>query len=64
MRHAPRHAMAVLSSDQEAAVRTQFAPGAQPAEAKPTGKYPPTEIAAYAAVCNLLLNLDEVLTKE
>src|SRR5207237_492730 len=46
-RHAPRHAMAVLSSDQEAAVRTQFATGAQPAEAKPTGnegkvQLPPT----------------------
>ena len=59
MRHAPRHAMAVLSSDQEAAVRTQFAPGAQPAEAKPTGnegkvQLPPTlsvkELAEYLNV--------------
>jgi translation initiation factor IF-2 len=59
MRHAPRHAMAVLSSDHEAAVRTQFAPGAQPAEAKPTGnegkvQLPPTlsvkELAEYLNV--------------
>jgi translation initiation factor IF-2 len=59
MRHAPRHAMAVLSSDQEAAVRTQFAPGAQAAEAKPTGnegkvQLPPTlsvkELAEYLNV--------------
>jgi hypothetical protein len=33
-------------------------------EAQPSDKYPPTEIAAYATVCNLLMNLDEVLTKE
>jgi len=51
--------MAVLSSDQEAAVRTRFAPGAQPAEAKPTGnegkvQLPPTlsvkELAEYLNV--------------
>lgn len=33
-------------------------------EATPSDKYPPSEIAAYATVCNLLMNLDEVLTKE
>ncbi len=51
--------MAVLTTDQEAAVRTQFAPGAQPAEAKPGGnegkvQLPPTlsvkELAEYLNV--------------
>ncbi len=51
--------MAVLTTDQEAAVRTQFAPGAQPAEAKPSGnegavQLPPTlsvkELAEYLNV--------------
>jgi translation initiation factor IF-2 len=59
MRHAPRHAMAVLTPEQEASVRTQFAPGGQAADAKPTvaeGKVelPPTlsvkELAEYLDV--------------
>ena len=33
-------------------------------DAKPDKKLDPVELAAYAAVCNLLLNLDEVVTKE
>ena len=59
MRHAPRHAMAVLTPEQEASVRTQFAPGGQAADAKPAvaeGKVelPPTlsvkELAEYLDV--------------
>jgi hypothetical protein len=33
-------------------------------DAKPDKKLDTVELAAYAAVCNLLLNLDEVVTKE
>ena len=33
-------------------------------ESKPDRKLDATELAAYTAVCNLLLNLDEVVTKE
>jgi mono/diheme cytochrome c family protein len=33
-------------------------------EARPDGNLDPAELAAYTAVCNLLLNLDEVVTKE
>lgn len=33
-------------------------------EAKPTGDFPPTELAAHTSVALLLLNLDETLTKE
>ena len=33
-------------------------------EAKPDPKLEPVEVAAYAAVCRLLLNLDETVTKE
>src|SRR5260370_40357451 len=59
MRHAPRHAMAVLTPEQEASVRGQFAPGGQSADAKPKvteGKVelPPTlsvkELAEYLDV--------------
>ena len=58
-RHAPRHAMAVLSPEQEASVRTQFAAGSPTADAKPPvaeGKVelPPTlsvkELAEYLDV--------------
>src|SRR5438067_24635 len=59
-RHAPRHAMAVLTADQEASVRTQFAPtltpqnNGKPAAAEGKVELPPTlsvkELAEYLDV--------------
>jgi hypothetical protein len=46
--------------DNTAAAKKLLAIGAS----KPDPKLDPSELAAYSAVCNMLLNLDEVLTKE
>jgi hypothetical protein len=46
--------------DNPGAAKKLLATGAS----KPDPKLDPAELAAYTAVCNMLLNLDEVLTKE
>src|SRR5207247_10988275 len=50
-RHAPRHAMAVLTADQEASVRTQFAPGGgQATESKPVAAEGKVEVPTTISV--------------
>jgi hypothetical protein len=58
LRAAYRDVLATYQRDAEAA-RKLIAVG----ESKPDPALPPTELAAYTMVANLILNLDEVLTK-
>src|SRR5438067_948218 len=58
-RHAPRHAMAVLNAEQEASVRTQFAPGAgQAADSKPVAAEGKVELPPTLSVKELAEYLD------